>query len=131
MKRALSGFATLFLFAILPLALPAFAHHGTAGYDMDKVITVKGKVTEWDWVNPHCVIYVDAKADNGDVQHWALELGAPQHMIRSGWSKNSIKVGDEIAAETHPAKNGATVGTTGMQSSVLKVVVNGVALTTK
>lgn len=131
MKRALSGFAALFLFAILPLALPTFAHHGTAGYDMDKVITVKGKVTEWDWVNPHCVIYVDAKADSGDVQHWALELGAPQHMIRSGWSKNSIKVGDEIAAETHPAKNGATVGTTGMQSSVLKVVVNGVALTTK
>jgi len=130
MTRGLSGFAVLFIFSIVP-ALSAFAHHGTAGYDMDKVITVKGKVTEWDWVNPHCVIYVDAKADNGDVQHWALELGAPQHMIRSGWNKNSIKVGDDISAETHPAKNGATVGTTGMQSSVLKVVVNGVALTTK
>jgi hypothetical protein len=110
---------------------PTHAHHGTAGYDMQKVITVKGTVTEFDWTNPHCVIYVDSKADNDNVQHWVLELGAPQHMIRSGWNKNSIKAGDDIAAETHPAKNGATVGTTGMQSSVLKVVVNGVALSTK
>ncbi len=117
--------------ALLSLCNIASAHHGTAGYDMQKVITVKGTVTEFDWTNPHCVIYVDSKADNGEVQHWVLELGAPQHMIRSGWSKNAVKVGDEIAAETHPAKNGATVGTTGMQSSVLKVVVNGVALSTK
>lgn len=110
---------------------PAYAHHGTAGYDMQKVITVAGTVTEFDWTDPHCVIYVDAKADNGEVQHWVLELGAPQHMIRSGWNKHSVKVGDSIAAETHPAKNGATAGTTGMQSSVLKVVVNGVPLATK
>lgn len=109
----------------------SYAHHGTAGYDMQKVITVKGTVTEFDWTNPHCVIYVDAKAENGDLQHWVLELGAPQHMVRSGWTRSSVKVGDAIAAETHPAKNGATVGTTGMQSSVLKVVVNGVALSTK
>ena len=125
----------LFLPFALAIALLSsqcsYAHHGTAGYDMQKVITVKGTVTEFDWTNPHCVIYVDAKADNGEVQHWVLELGAPQHMIRSGWSKNSVKVGDDIAAETHPAKNGATVGTTGMQSSVLKVVVNGVPLSTK
>jgi len=127
----LSLLACILAMALLPSAAPSYAHHGTAGYDMEKVITVKGKVTEFDWVNPHCVIYVDAKGDNGEVQHWALELGAPQHMIRSGWSKNSVKVGDDISAETHPAKNGATVGTTGMQSSVLKVVVNGVPLTTK
>lgn len=127
----LSLLACVLATALLPSAAPSYAHHGTAGYDMEKVITVKGKVTEFDWVNPHCVIYVDAKGDDGEVQHWALELGAPQHMIRSGWSKDSVKVGDDIAAETHPAKNGATVGTTGMQSSVLKVVVNGVPLSTK
>lgn len=106
-------------------------HHGTAGYDMSKVITVRGTVTQFEWSNPHCVIYVDAKSDKGDLQHWVLELGAPTHMTRAGWAKDSIKPGDEIAAETHPAKSGATVGTTGMQSSVLKVVVNGVALATK
>ena len=130
MRRSALFIARVML-AVLAAGLTADAHHGTAGYDMQKVITVKGTVTEFDWTNPHCVIYVDSKGDNGDVQHWVLELGAPQHMIRSGWSKSSIKPGDDIAAETHPAKNGATVGTTGMQSSVLKVVVNGTALSTK
>lgn len=130
MRRSALLIAGLVL-AVLAAGYTADAHHGTAGYDMQKVITVKGTVTEFDWTNPHCVIYVDSKGENGDVQHWVLELGAPQHMIRSGWSKSSIKAGDDIAAETHPAKNGATVGTTGMQSSVLKVVVNGTALSTK
>jgi len=124
-------FAVALAISLLTVSHTACAHHGTAGYDMQKVITVKGTVTEFDWTNPHCVIYVDSKTDSGEVQHWVLELGAPQHMIRSGWNKNSVKAGDDIAAETHPAKNGATVGTTGMQSSVLKVVVNGVALSTK
>lgn len=128
-NRRLPGFA-LACFLIL-FVVPARAHHGTAGYDMTKVITVKGTVTKFEWSNPHCVIYVDAKDENGQVQSWTLELGAPTHMMRSGWSKTSIKPGDEIAADTHPAKNGAPVGTTGMQSSVLKVVVNGVALSTK
>jgi hypothetical protein len=129
MKRGLFGFTLALILSTGPTV--SYAHHGTAGYDMDKVITVKGKVTQIDWINPHCVIYIDSKAAGGDIQHWVLELGAPQHMVRSGWSKNSVKVGDNIEAETHPAKNGATVGTTGMQSSVLKVVVNGVPLSTK
>jgi hypothetical protein len=117
--------------ALFTAASATYAHHGTAGYDMSKVITVKGTVTKFDWSNPHCVIYVDAKGENGDVQHWALELGAPTHMTRAGWTKSSIKPGDAIAADTHPAANGATIGTTGKQSSVLKVVVNGVTLSTK
>src|ERR1700733_9466692 len=117
--------------ALFAASHPAYAHHGTAGYEMSKVITVMGTVTEFDWTNPHCVIYVDSKNDAGEVQHWVLELGAPTHMMRSGWKKDSVKAGDDIEAETHPAKNGATVGTTGMQSSVLKVVVNGVPLATK
>jgi hypothetical protein len=129
MKHGFLGFALVLVLALG--ATTSYAHHGTAGYDMEKVVTVKGKVTQLDWINPHCVIYIDSKNSSGDIDHWVLELGAPQHMVRSGWSKNSVKVGDNIEAETHPAKNGATVGTTGMQSSVLKVVVNGVPLSTK
>jgi hypothetical protein len=117
--------------ALFPRTSSVYAHHGTAGYDMSKVITVQGTVTQFDWTNPHCVIYVDAKGENGELQHWALELGAPTHMTRAGWTKSSLKPGDAIAADTHPARSGATIGTTGMQSSVLKVVVNGVALSTK
>jgi hypothetical protein len=107
---------------------PLLAHHGTAGYDMDKVITLTGTVTAFEWFNPHAVIQMDVKADNGEVQHWLLELAAPIHMTRVGWNKNSMKPGDKIVADTHPAKNGASIGTTGVQYNVLKVVINGIAL---
>ena len=110
---------------------PAVAHHGTAGYDMDKVITVSGVVTGFDWSNPHCVIHLDVKTDSGEVQHWLLELASPIHMNRIGWTKNSMKPGDQIVADTYPAKNGAEVGTTGVQYNVLKVVINGAALPTR
>ena len=108
--------------------VPMFAHHGTAGYDMAKTITLTGTVAEFDWSNPHCVIYVDVKADSGAVKHWALELAAPSLMSRGGWSKSSLKPGDPITVETHPAKNGAPVGTSGTAVFILKVVVNGSAL---
>jgi hypothetical protein len=108
-----------------------FAHHGTAGYDMDKTITLTGTVTAFEWSNPHCVIRMDVQADNGEMRHWFLELAAPIHMTRVGWSKNSMKPGDQIVAETHPAKNGAPIGTTVVQYNVLKVVVNGVPLPTR
>ena len=109
----------------------SLAHHGTAGYDMDKTITLTGTVTAFEWSNPHCVIRMDVKADDGDLQHWFLELAAPIHMTRAGWSKNSMKPGDQIVAETHPSKNGAPIGTSGVQYNVLKVVINGVALPTR
>lgn len=112
-----------------PSSLPA--HHGTAGYDMDKVTTLSGTVTAFEWFNPHVVIQMDVKADSGELQHWLLELAAPIHMIRIGWNKNSMKPGDQIVADTHPAKNGAPVGTTGVQYNVLKVVINGVPLPTR
>ena len=51
--------------SLLTAPRPMFAHHGTAGYDMTKTITLTGTVTEFDWSNPHCVIYMDAKGDNG------------------------------------------------------------------
>jgi hypothetical protein len=115
------------------LTLPSSlrAHHGTAGYDMDKVITLSGTVTAFEWFNPHAVIQMDVKGENGEVQHWLLELAAPIHMTRIGWNKNSMKPGDQIVADTHPAKNGAPIGTTGVQYNVLKVVINGAPLPTR
>ena len=110
------------------IASPAFAHHGTAGYDMAKIVTLNGTVTKVDWTNPHIVIYMDAKDATGNTQHWTLELSAPLLMQRFGWAKNSIKAGDQLVAETHPAKNGAPVGTSGAATFVLKVVVNGTPL---
>ncbi len=112
----------------LLIADPAFAHHGTAGYDMAKIITLTGTVTKVDWTNPHIVIYMDAKDATANIQHWSLELSAPLLMQRFGWTKNSVKAGDQLLAETHPAKNGAPVGTSGTATFILKFVVNGTPL---
>jgi hypothetical protein len=107
---------------------PIFAHHGAAGYDMTKIITVTGTVTKYDWNNPHILVYADAKDPSGTMQHWSLELAAPLLMARLGWTKNSIKSGDHLVAEIHPAKNGAPIGIGGTATFLLKFEVNGTPL---
>jgi hypothetical protein len=104
---------------------PVAAHHGVAGYDMTKTITVHGTVSKFDWSNPHVVVYVDAKNDSGEMQHWTIEFASPVHMVRAGWSKNAMKAGDEIAIDTHPSRNGAPVGISSTITFILKTVING------
>ena len=106
----------------------AMAHHGVAGYDMTKTITVHGTVSKFDWSNPHVVVYVDAKNEGGEMQHWTIEFASPVHMVRAGWSKSSMKTGDDITIDTHPSRNGAPVGISSTITFILKVVVNGQAL---
>ena len=106
----------------------AMAHHGVAGYDMTKTITVHGTVSKFDWSNPHVVVYVDAKNDSGEMQHWTIEFASPVHMVRAGWTKNAMKPGDDITIDTHPSRNGAPVGISSTITFILKVVVNGQAL---
>jgi hypothetical protein len=109
----------------------AAAHHGAAGYDLAKTVTVHGTVTKFDWSNPHVVVYVDAKSDSGEIQHWVIEFASPVHMTRAGWSKNSMKVGDDVMIDTHPSRNGAPVGITSTITFILKTVVNGQALASR
>ena len=119
------------LAAVVSLALfsgPVMAHHGVAGYDLTKTVTLHGTVAKFDWSNPHVVVYVDAKNDSGEMQHWTIEFASPVHMVRAGWSKNSMKAGDDIVIETHPSRNGAPVGITSTITFILKTVVNGQAL---
>jgi len=104
------------------------AHHGVAGYDLTKTITLHGTVTKFDWSNPHVVVYVDAKNDAGEMQHWTIEFASPVHMVRAGWTKNAMKTGDDIAIDTHPSRNGAPVGISSTITFILKTVVNGQAL---
>jgi hypothetical protein len=113
---------------LLVASIPVFAHHGVAGYDLTKTITLHGTVTKFDWSNPHIVIHMDAKNANGEVQNWTIELAAPTHMARAGWTKNVMKAGDDIIADVHPAQNGAPVGISGTVTFQLKIVVNGQAL---
>jgi uncharacterized protein DUF6152 len=106
----------------------AKAHHGVAGYDMTKTIALHGTVSKFDWSNPHVVVYVDAKNEGGEMQHWTIEFASPVHMARAGWGKNSMKTGDDITIDTHPSRNGAPVGISSTITFILKVVVNGQAL---
>jgi len=117
------------LATLLLAANPARAHHGTAGYDLSKSITLTGTVTRFAWTNPHMIVELDAKDDSGNTQHWKIELAAPLLMSRFGWSKNSMVPGDHIVAEIHPAKNGALVGLGSTASMPPKFTVNGTPLT--
>ena len=106
----------------------AMAHHGVAGYDMTKTIALHGTVSKFDWSNPHVVVYVDAKNEGEEMQHWTIEFASPVHMARAGWGKNSMKTGDDITIDTHASRNGAPVGISSTITFILKTVVNGQAL---
>jgi hypothetical protein len=92
---------------LLALAPIAFAHHGTANYDTDKSVTVKGTVTNFEFVNPHVQIYWEAKDDSGTTQKWQGELTSPNRLTRVGWTKSSIKPGDAISISGYPTKSGS------------------------
>jgi len=85
----------------------AFAHHGTANYDTNKTITVKGSVTGFQFINPHVIIALDVKDDKGSVVNWQGALTSPNRLVRTGWTKDSLKPGDIISLSGFPSKTGA------------------------
>jgi hypothetical protein len=90
-----------------------------------------GTMNAFDWSNPHCLIYLDAPDDTGHVRHWTLELSSTFTMSHRGWDKDTLKRGDQIVVETHPAKNGAPVGITIGPGFALKIVANGKEITSR
>ena len=101
------------LFIGLSIAAGALsAHHGRADtYDGSKEVTLKGKITEWAWRNPHVVLYLDVKDASGNVQNWAFE-GQNTSMLshNDGLNKNSLKFGQEVTVVANPARTGAPFG---------------------
>jgi len=94
----------------LMLAVPVFAHHSFAAqYDRDKPITLVGPVTKIDWINPHARFFVDVKDANGKVVNWEVELAAPAMLMRRGWTRNSIKLGESVTVSAFLAKDGSTL----------------------
>jgi hypothetical protein len=94
---------------LLAASFSAEAHHSFAAqYDATKPITLVGKVTKVEWTNPHIFIYVDVPDDKtGSVVNWALEMGGPNALIRLGWSRNSLKIDDEVTVEGTLARDGS------------------------
>jgi hypothetical protein len=95
------------LVGLMTLANVAFAHHGTANYDTAKTVTVKGSVTDFQFINPHVLISMDGKDESGKTQKWQGELTSPNRLTRAGWTKSSIKPGDIITLSGYPSKSGA------------------------
>jgi hypothetical protein len=92
--------------ALLLLATPLWAHHGASEYDMTKIITLRATVTELQFVNPHTLVAFTVKDDSGKVSEWEGELPSPNLLTRRGWSRSTLKAGDQVTIIGAPAKNG-------------------------
>lgn len=115
MNKILTFFVLVATLSIV--AAPLFAHHGRGQtYAMDTELTLKGTVSEVVWRNPHVFIFVEVEGENGDVVNWAFENGGVSQLAREGYHRNSLRVGQEITAIVHPARNGAPT------SIVVKVI---------
>jgi len=89
-------------------ALPAAAHHSFAAeYDSAKPITLHGAVIRVEWTNPHARFYVEVKDADGKASTWNLELASPNVLVRQGWTRQSLRIGDEITVSGSMAKDGS------------------------
>jgi hypothetical protein len=105
MKRTFA----LVVLALVALGSRAVAHHSfDAEYDSKKPITVTGFVTKLDWINPHAYVYLDVRDDEGGVKNYRIEMGPPYALVRGGWKRDTIKIGDKVTVVNAAlAKNGS------------------------
>jgi hypothetical protein len=96
---------------LLSAAVPVLAHHAfSAEFDQSKPIKVSGEITKLEWVNPHAWIFIDVKGADGKVTPWRFEMGAPNALLRAGWSKSDIKAGTAVTVSGFVARAGGPVG---------------------
>ena len=106
MRRTVCAAAAGLLLATMRIS----AHHAfTAEYDENKLVTVSGTVTKFQWTNPHAWLYVDGKDENLKVAVWGFEMGSPNGLLHRGWKRMDVKVGDQVTVEGYRAKDGSNV----------------------
>jgi Family of unknown function (DUF6152) len=93
---------------VLGLAKGAVAHHAfSAEFDANRPVKLQGVVTKMEWINPHSWIHLDVKKPDGTVENWMIEGGAPNALLRRGFSRDSLPIGSEIIVDGYQAKDGA------------------------
>ena len=98
-------------------ATPAFAHHSFGRYDMAKTSEITGAVSKWEWSNPHCWLFVDVAAPDGKTVTYGFELRSVGELLRTGWTKTSVKPGDMVTVSFRPMRDGSPAG---LMASVVK-----------
>ncbi|HEX6993681.1 MAG TPA: DUF6152 family protein [Gammaproteobacteria bacterium] len=107
MRARLIGFVAAAASAAA-LSSTASAHHAfSAEFDNTKPIRLEGTVTKWEWINPHAWINLDVVNEAGEIEHWRIEGGAPNALLRRGWTKDSLPPGTQIVVEGYLARDGS------------------------
>jgi len=109
--------AVITALSMMLTAIPSFAHHSTAMYNMSNPTTVTGVVKRFEWTNPHAFIYLEVKDDKGNNVEWAIEMMSLNHLKSYGWAHDTVKAGDVISCTGGAAKSGDPA----MLSSLMKL----------
>lgn len=96
---------------LIAAAPPTRAHHAfSTEFDANKPLTMTGTVTKVEWQNPHTWFYLDVVDASGNVASWGMELASPNLLMRNGWTRSSMQIGDVVTVEGFHAKNGSNIG---------------------
>lgn len=102
--------AAILIFTLCVAGFSTLAHHGNAEFDLTQSVNLKATIADFVWSNPHSVIFFDVRSGNGKVTRWSCETVQPALLHRAGWTRDSLKPGDQVTLVLHPAKNGKPVG---------------------